>query len=298
VQPVAAWLVARPQNGVLGLALSLLFPLSPVFSGLVMAHLVLARGLRIPLLQGVVAGILLAGIAAVASASVKQIVASAISTWLPILVLAGLMRYWRSLTLTLQVSAIVAVVAVLAFFIVLGDPTGYWNTVIETTAGLFRDSGLVEQADFLLASQSMIAPQMTMLFVFLSWSLYVLVLLLGYGLYQALPGKAAAFGRFRDLNFGRVLAVVMALTSVGAMATGVAWMQNTAFVVFAVFWLQGLAVLHWLHAEGRLPVFVLVIVYALVPFLNVLLVFALAATGYTDAWFDFRARVKRNDNRV
>jgi uncharacterized protein YybS (DUF2232 family) len=90
----------------------------------------------------------------------------------------------------------------------------------------------------------------------------------------------------------------MALTSVGAMAAGVPWMQNVAFVVFAVFWLQGLAVLHWLHAEGRLPVFVLVIVYALVPVLNVLLVFALAATGYTDAWFDFRARVKRNDNRV
>jgi hypothetical protein len=296
VQPVAAWLVARPQNGVIGLALTLLFPAAPVFSGLVMVHLVLAKGLRSPLLQAVIAGALLALIAGAATGTVDRMIASAISTWAPVVVLAGLMRQSRSLVLTLQVSAIIAVVVVLAFFVVLGDPTAYWNDVISATAALFRQGGLAEQADFLLASQSVIAPQMTMLFVFLSWSLYVLVLLLGYALYRSLPGRSAEFGRFGDLNFGRVLALVLALTSVGAMATGAAWLQNVAFVLFAVFWLQGLALMHWLYGTGRLPVFVLVVVYALLPVLNLLLVTSLAVTGYTDAWFNFRARVKRNDN--
>ena len=298
MQPIATWLVARPQNGVLGLALTLLFPLAPVVSGLVMAHLVFATGARMPVIQGAVAGALLAVMALVLNASVGQIVASAVTTWVPVILLAGLARHWRSLMLSLQVSVIIAIVGVLAFYVVQGDPTEYWNDVITTSAALFRESGLTEQADFLLESRSMIVPQMTMLFVFLSWSLYVMVLLFGYALYQCLPGKSGAYGRFYDLNYGRVLAVTMAVMSLGAMATGAVWLQNTAFVVFAVFWLQGLAILHWLYAARKLPLFVLVAVYALAPFLNVLLVISLAVLGYTDAWFDFRARARLKDDRV
>ena len=265
-----------------------------------MAHLVFATGVRMPVIQGAVAGALLAVMALILSASVGQIVASAVTTWVPVLLLAALARYWRSLTLTLQVSVIIAIVGVLAFYVVLGDPTDFWNEVVTASAALFRESGLIEQADLLLDSRSLIVPQLTMLFVFLTWSLYVIVLLFGYALYQCLPGKSGVYGRFCDLNYGRVVAVIMAVTSLAAMATGAVWLQNTAFVVFAVFWLQGLAILHWLHAAQRMPLFVLVIAYAvsLVPFVNVLLVISMAVLGYTDAWFDFRARARLRDDRV
>jgi hypothetical protein len=275
MQPVALWLVARPQNGVLGLALSLLFPLSPVISGLVMVHLVLAGGVRLAAIQAVVAGAVLALVALILSASIGQIIASAVTWWVPVFLLAALARQWRSMPLALQVSVIFAMVGTVGFFVVLGDPAGYWNETIATSIELARQAGLHEQADMLSQSQSVIVPQMTMLFVFTAWTFYVLVILLGYGLYQALPGKASAYGRFCDLNFGRVLAMIMAIASVGALATGWVWLQNLGFVAFAVFWLQGLAILHWLHAAQRLPFFVVIMVYALLPFLNVLLVISL-----------------------
>ncbi len=290
MQPIAAWLVARPQNGVLGLVGTLLLPLSPIISGLVMALLALQHGLRISGLQAVVAGTILAVIALLANAPVMQILPNAAGTWVPALVLGVMVRHWRSMTLTLQVSAIVAIGATLAFFVVLGDPTDYWSGVITTLAGIFRDNGLQEQADLLLAQQSAIVPQMTMLFVFFSWSLYVLVLSLGYALFQCLPEQEGIFGRFRDLNFGRVLACVLAVTSVLALVSGAAWLQNVAFVVFAIFWIQGLALFHWLRAHGRLPAFVLIASYALLPILNVVLVVGFAVVGYTDAWFNYRAR--------
>ena len=290
MQPIASWLVARPQNGVLGLAGTLLLPLSPIVSGLVMVLLVLQHGLRFAGLQVVVATTVLAVIALLVSASLEQILLNAAGTWLPALILGALVRYWRSLMLTLQVSAILAMVATLAFFVVLGDPTDYWNAVITTLAEVFRENGLVQQADLLLERQSVIVPQMTMLFVFFSWSLYVLVLLLGYALFQGLPGQEGKYGRFRDLNFGRVMASVLAVTSVLALATGAAWLQNIAFVIFAVFWIQGLALLHWLRARGRLPAFVLIASYALLPIMNVVLVVAFAVIGYTDAWFNYRGR--------
>lgn len=298
MQPVAAWLVARPQNGVLGLALTLVFPLSPVFSGLVMAHLVFANGVRRPAIQAILAAALLGLLALVLKASVGQILASAVTWWLPVFVLAALARYWRSLTLALQVSVIVAMAVTVGFFVVLGDPADYWNDAVATSIELARNAGLHEQADMLSQSQAMVVPQMTMLFVFTAWSFYVLVTLFGYALFQALPGKTAAYGRFCDLHFGRVLATIMAIASLGAVAIGADWLQNLGFVSFSVFWLQGLAILHWLHAAQRLPLIVLVVAYALLPFLNVLLVISFAVLGYLDAWFDFRARARIGNDRV
>jgi len=105
-----------------------------------------------------------------------------------------------------------------------------------------------------------------------------------------LPGITGNFGLFRDLNFGRVLALTMAIASVIAMLTGAVWLQNFAFVIFAMFWLQGLAIVHWLHANKRVPLAVVILVYALIPLLNALLVMGLAVVGYIDAWFDFRKR--------
>ncbi|MBT5221147.1 MAG: hypothetical protein HOM16_16920 [Woeseia sp.] len=300
MQPLAAWLVARPLNGGLGLITALVLPmlsgvtsgLGPVIGGMVMAHLVFANGIRLALFQGVAAAIFLGAFALISNAEAMQVVVTASIIWLPAAASAGLTVYLRSLTLALQVTVILAMVGVLGFFVVLGDPIVFWNDVLMQWTTLVRAGGQSEYADQLLASRALIIPQMTMMAVFTVWTWIVLVLLLGYGLFQSLPGKQALFGRFCDLNFGRVLAAVMALTSVLALASGAAWLQNLAFVVFVVFWLQGLAVMHWLHAGKRLPLFVLLTTYAflLVPVLNGLIVIALAILGYLDAWFNFRAR--------
>ena len=61
--------------------------------------------------------------------------------------------------------------------------------------------------------------------------------------------------------------------------------------MFAVFWFQGLAIAHWLYAEGRMPGFALALVYVLLPVLNFLMIVGLAIAGYADAWFAFRQRL-------
>jgi hypothetical protein len=86
----------------------------------------------------------------------------------------------------------------------------------------------------------------------------------------------------------------MAVRSGLALFIGAAWLQGTAFVLFAVFWLQGLAVLHWMHADGHLPLFVVIVTYVLLPVLHIFLVSALAVLGYVDAWFRFRRRTSVN----
>ncbi|MDX1405189.1 MAG: hypothetical protein R3192_11660 [Woeseiaceae bacterium] len=293
MQPVAAWLVSRPHNAILGLAASylLFLPLAGAISGALVVLLVLHQGARKALLLCLIAAALLAVLALATGGSAPQTAATVVVNWLPAYVLAALLGNWRSLTLTLQVSVIVAAVGLMGFFVVLGDPAVFWSQwIAEQAVPLFQDMGFAEQAATLLDNREAVAEQLSVLFVFAIWSLYALGLLLGYALYEALPGQKGIFGRFCDLNFGRVLALTMAVASVAAVWVEVDWLRNLAFLVFVIFWIQGLAMIHWLHAEKRLPLFFVLVVYALVPLLSALPVISLAVVGYIDAWFDFRTR--------
>ena len=293
MQPIAVWLVSRPQNAILGLAATyiLFLPLAAIFSGAVIVLLVLHHGARRALTEALLAAAVLALMALLSGSSAAQMATAALINWMPAYVLALLLGHWRSLTLTLQVAVIVALAALLGFYVVLGDPTVFWSTwLVDDAATLFREMGLHEQAAALIENQAAIAQQMTVLFVFTIWSLYTFGLLLGYALYQASLGQKSVFGRFCDLNFGRVLALIMAVASVAAALSGVIWLRNFAFLVFVIFWFQGLAILHWLHAEKRLPAIFLVVVYALIPLLSALPVITFAVVGYTDAWFAYRTR--------
>jgi hypothetical protein len=255
--------------------------------------LVLQQGLRTALLESAAALAILVVVAVLVNAPLAQLLVNALVTWSPVMLLATVMLGSRSLTLALQLSAIVAIAATLGFFLVLGDPTVFWSEVLTRLSAFFAGLGLQEQAELLATQTALLAPQMTMVVVSASWSVIVLVLALGYALHETLPGKSASFGRFCDLNFGRVLALTMAVTSVAGFITGAVWLKNIAFVAFVIFWIQGLALVHWLHIERRVHAVVVIGTYAAMFLLSPLVVIALAVVGYTDAWFGLRNRMKR-----
>lgn len=293
MKSIAAWLVRRPRNAILGLAAAyiLFLPLAGIFCGAVITLLVLQHGLRRAATQAMIAAGMLAVLALVTGGSAPQMALTALVNWVPAFVLAALLGHWRSLTLTLQMSAILAMAGLLGFYVVLGDPAAFWSTwLVEQGAPLFREMGLQEQAAALVENRAAVAQQMTVLFVFTVWSLFVFGVLLGYSLFQAVPGQNKVFGRFCDLNFGRVLALIMAVASVAAVLSGAIWLRNFSFLVFLIFWIQGLAIMHWLHIEKQLPAILLVVVYALIPLLSALPVISFAVVGYTDAWFGYRTR--------
>lgn len=291
MRPVVAWLTAQPWNAVLGLSLTLLLPFAPILSGAVMVLLVLINGLQRATLLALAAAALMGATFALFGNPVLPLLVSALLAWLPVAIMAVVLGRTGSLTLALQVTVILALVTTLGFFVVLGDPAVYWVEKLGEIAVSFEQMGFTQQAALLETNREMIAPQMTVVFVFTTWSLLALVLVLGYALYQQLPDRAGRFGRFCDLHFGRVLALVMAVTSLLAVFVSAGWLQNLAFILFAIFWLQGLSLVHWLHSDGPLPVMVVIAVYVMLPFLNALLVMVLAVLGYTDAWFDYRPRI-------
>ncbi|MDX1480852.1 MAG: DUF2232 domain-containing protein [Woeseiaceae bacterium] len=292
-QTVAAWVVARPQNGVLALAATLALPVLQLVSGALIVLLVLRRGVRDAALYGVIAGLLLVAMALVTRAPAGMVAGSIAVVLMPSLLFGLLLQWTRSLTLTLQVSVIVAALATLGFGLAVADPVAYWQPVMQALVEWARQNDLHLQADALEAEPAMAANMMTLAFVLTRWAIVTVVGLLGYWLARSLGGESGDYGRFRDLNLGRVIALTMAIASVIAWLAGPDWLQNVAVVMFATFWLQGLAVMHWLQAHGQLPAFVIIATYALMVVLHVFLLLTLAVLGYTDAWFDYRSRASR-----
>lgn len=287
MQAVAAWLVARPQNAVLGLAVTLLLPAPQLTSGVIMVLLVLAQGTKLALVEASIAASVLLTVSLLFGVSIASIAALMVGTWVPVFLLALLLLRSRSLTLTMQVSVIIAALALLGFYAVVVDPVAFWQPYMTMMAEI------VKQNNLQLNTELLSAEVMTVSAVLAFWVLYTVGLLLGYAFYKGLPQETGEFGRFRDLSFGRVIAFIMALTSLLAFVIDVAWLQNLAFVLFVIFWMQGLAIVHWLHGQGQLPLAAVIAVYVLLPFLQVLLMTALAVFGYTDAWFGFRRRFKK-----
>jgi hypothetical protein len=287
VQALAAWLVSRPQNAVLGLAVTLLLPAPQLTSGVIMVLLVLAQGTRLAVIEASVAAAGLIAVSLVFGVSSASLMTLMAGTWLPVLLLALLLVNTRSLQLTMQVSVIVAVVAMAGFYIVVTDPVAFWQPYLTLMAELARQNSLELNTELLNAEVMTVSATLAF------WMLYITGLLLGYGLYKKLPATTGEFGRFRNLSFGRVVAFTMALVTLLAFVVNAAWLSNIAFVMFVVFWIQGLAIVHWMHAEGTLPLAAVVAIYVLLPLLQVLLITALAVLGYMDAWFDFRRRLKK-----
>ena len=290
MQSVATWLVARPLNAVLALAATS-SPYLGFLSSVLIVLFVLRQGVRVVALEAIMAGLLLGVVSVMVGTPVSVVLAVAVVFWLPAMLLATLLAVTRSLTLTLQVSVLVTVLGMVAFFVAVGDPIAFWEAELLVAAEVWRGLGANELADSLTDGQAVLAAQMTMFIAIMLWTLYAATFVLGYRLYRQLPGETARYGHFRDLNLGRVIALTMAVCSIIALLSGAVWLQNIAFVMFAIFWLQGLAIVHWMHGRGMLPALAVIVVYVLMLPLSAVIVVALAVVGYIDAWFGLRQRV-------
>ncbi len=303
MKAVAAWLVARPHNAVIALAASVAFASVPALSHLaavssiVLIAVALHDGIRRAVVKLVFAALIAVGVGMVAGIDPVLIVSGAATVWLPALLLATLTTVTRSLTLTMQLSVIIAVALMLAFLVAIGDAMVFWERILTAMVEVWREVGQDELADLVEPQMAAIAEYATMAIVLASWLIQAVSLALGYALYRLMPGEIADYGRFRHLNFGRVIALTMAIASVLSMFVDAVWLKSVAFIVFAAFWLQGLAVVHWMHARGILQTFGIVATYALMLVAGWIVMPALAVFGYTDAWFDFRRMMRQREKQ-
>lgn len=284
----------------MAIALLLVLPGLKLIAAMVAVASVLSHGplLALPLIVGGfgIAGLVSFVVPVPGFASVL-ITQSAVALAAALLV-GGLLRRTASLTLCLQVLAIVAVAGVGIFYLQVSDPQVFWADIVSQWIAGLQQSGVAVRGltvDESAAAVAVVAQLMTGVVAGFNWYALALMALGGYFLWDVGSDEGQArFGRFRELNLGRALAIMLVIFALAASFSKSLALINIAVLLLMLFGLHGVALLHWLRFRYEWPLAVLVVAYGLMLIPTALagyITILVCVAGYVDAWFNLvRAR--------
>lgn len=222
--------------------------------------------------------------------SAMALALTGLAQWLPLLLVALVLRVTVSWQRTVQVILALGAGFILLQYLLLGDPAQWWLQRLQPFAEKLQESGAQDyQAMMVQVAAWMPALVSTALILGITLSL-VLARAWQSQLYN--PG---GFGsEFRALRVGTGISVLtVATVAVAAGASGVLAdvARQLVWILIAGCLLQGIAVVHGIvqqlgKARGWLIAMYVLLIFA-EPYSGVLL----AILGLADNWFDFRQRV-------
>lgn len=278
-------------------ALSLLLPPMSYVSGAVIGLATLRNGAH----EGglVIAGsVLLAGaLTLLLVGSVYPIMVFAVLTWIPVWLLAQVLRATANQGSVVLVAGALGAIALGVVHLVVADPAAWWEALlqrfvddaVEGAPALASGAGKEQLTELI----QVLAPIMTGLVAAATVLGLILALFLARW-WHALVDNPGGFGReFRSLaidpRFAPVALVIMLLAVVAnAMTGGLA--GESALIVVVLYMLQGLAVVHSVVKTRGASIGWLVGLYVLLVLLPPQVILLLALTGFIDVWMNFRVR--------
>ena len=277
--------------------LSLLLPPFNYLSSAVVGLVTLRKGWSEGLIIIVGAGAATALFASLTPLDALHAVLLAAAIWLPVWMLALVLRRTVSLAATVGSAALAGGVIVVGAYLSLDNPAQAWRDVLERLIDLAQEQNELTAADTLGQMLMDAAPHMTGMLA----AALVLGLLLSLFLarwWQAALYNPGGFRReFQALRLGRGFALV----TIGAVAASIAasgWFgevaANVLIVLVAAYLVHGLGLMHGIVAAKQIHTGWLITLYAvtlILPQSSLLL----AAGAFADSWMDIRARIKKKD---
>ena len=270
-------------------------PVTQPVSGLFLATLGIARGIRAALVYAALAAGTLLAFAALIGAAPDRVLMMLAAAWAPVCLLVVMWQVTRSALLTVQLSLVIAVVALLVANLLIVDLDAFWQPTLQAIDRSYEEAGmrspLVTLREQLEGAPDTVGVLMTMGVATLVWLLATLEFMLGGSLSDRLPGSGPRVGRMRDLDFGRTLAIAFVAVTVLAWLADSGTLRQVGFLFLTAFMLQGLAVVHWLRAREHVPVMVVFLAYGSLLVLQGYAVMAIAIVGLLDALLRVRRRL-------
>ncbi|MCK5092213.1 MAG: hypothetical protein KAR30_06760 [Gammaproteobacteria bacterium] len=249
---------------------------------------------------GLVQGLLAMAGAAVGCAVIAYLVLQAptlavlfvLMIWLPVWILAAVLRYSRSLSLSLQLATLLGIAVVVIAFIIMQDPVAIWLEALQQLKPQLLSAYEIPEQDLdsMLELAARIMTGSASAFLVLG---LMISLIIGRG-WQALLFNSGGFKEeFCQMRFTRVVGfVTLALMGIAfygnqPLALNIVIVLSLAYVVY------GLAVTHGLVIKLGAGSGWLTIVYALLVIIPPQVMLLLSLLGLADIWVDFRTRFAR-----
>jgi hypothetical protein len=270
MQAIARYIMRGRMQAILVAAvaamLSLLLPPFNYLSSAVVGLVTLRKGWREGLIIIMGSGVAMAALALLTPVDPLHADLIAAAIWVPVWMLALVLRYTVSLSATVSVAALAGGVLVVGAYLGIDNPAQAWHDVLERLVEQAQEQNELAAADSLGKMLMDAAPHMTgMLAAALVLGLTVSLFLARW--WQSALYNPGGFRReFHGLRLGRNFALVtLGTLVVSTMASG--WLAeagaNVLIVLAAAYVLHGLGLLHGIVAAKGIHVGWLIAVYAL-----------------------------------
>jgi len=272
--------------------LSLMVPLAALISSAAVALVTLRQGAREGLLVGIFAGLASGLLAFAALGSPAPAVGFALALWLPVWLTALGLRHGRSLSLTVQGSALIGLAILVGLHLKIAEPAVYWAELLEPVRASLVSGEILDEA----GSQALVgqlARWMTGIFAASFYFQVLLALFIGRWWQAALYNPGGFGAEFRVLRLHPAAGLLGAASFVAFYLTGEAgWSAELVLLVSPLFLLQGIAVVHALATSFRLQRAWLIGFYALLVLAMPHAELLVAGLGFADIWTDIRAKLR------
>jgi hypothetical protein len=260
-------------------------PLSVMSSGAV-ALVTLRRGayegLLILACSSLAAGIL----ATFIQVSYQFILIYVLFLWLPIWLIAIVLREGQHISLAVEIAVLIGIVGVVAYYLLNTDPALMWAQVMPK---MVPANAPVEDVKRMIA---FISPYMTGIAAAGAVFSMLLGLFLGRWWQSMLYNPGGFRLEFLSLKTEPRLAMIsLAIIGIAMLSSGsvsqIAW--NTAIILFVLYTFTGIAVLHTVFSGMKIAQYAVAMFY-ITMFLIPYSLFPVALVGFSDTWLDIRKR--------
>lgn len=273
--------------------LSMLLPPFSILSGAAVALVTLRHGVQVGVVLIAGATLLVGLLAMFSLGNPAPAMMFLTALWLPLWLLASLLRSSRSMPLTLMVAGGLGLLGVLVVYLLLDDVAGWWHAILlQIFTPVMNESGLAEQ-DVVLTALESISHVMTGMMAAGMVLNAIMCLFLARGWQAQLFNPDGFRQEFQQLRMGRLLSavtVVLVLLYVLQMGAISSMTGDMLIVVLSLYMLQGLSLAHAVVAMKKLHIAWLVGLYILAFVVLPQLMLVVAAVGLLDTWIDFRQR--------
>ena len=215
--------------------------------------------------------------------------------WLPVWLAAVVLYRTVSLSLALQLIAGMALMVVLVLQWAYPDFQFMMSQEFASIIQPLIDQQPNEQArQELVVALDTVLPLLPGLLAIGMMLGAVLSLLLGRGWQAALYNPGGFSKEFNELKLGRTPAIASVVLLLVALLSGNMLAAMLTMVAMALYLVQGLAIIHGVMALKQINKVWLVGLYFVIFILPHLVILPVSVVGLTDAWINYRQRLKTN----
>lgn len=257
-----------------------------LFSGALVGLVILTQGSRSGLKAVVVSIVGITVVATIALEAPMIGVSIGLAQWLPIVILAQVLRSTKSLVLMMLSGLVLAFIAITLQYLVWPDLEANWLKVIDQSVAQLKDYPEYQNVD-IADNARLLVHFMVLVLGPAIYSLLIGILLIARSMQSRLAGSDGFSTEFRAISFGKRIGLVAVIVLAISFWVNQAWISSISLLLMTAFLFQGIAVVHTKVSRSKRPRLLNTLFYALLLIFPQAVVFT-ALVGLLDNWLILR----------